>query len=307
MRRLHPYRILIAVAATLCGLAIVLGLLDGDGDDGAGAVTTRTAPEQRGLPGGAKTILPEHRVVAYYGAPGDDNLGILGIGNPNAVGLKLNRQARRYVTPTKPVMPAMELIAVVSTSSPGDDGKHRLRQADAVIRRYLTAARRANAILILDIQPGRASFLDEAKRLRRWLEEPDVSLALDPEWHVKDNEVPGQVIGSVTAGEINAVSAWLSDLVREKGLPEKLLIIHQFTDDMIQDRRAVHTRPNLDMVLNADGFGTPELKRGTYSRITKGRGHFFIGFKLFFVEDTGLMSPRDVLALRPVPLVVVYE
>lgn len=304
---MHPYRILIAVAAALCALAIALGLLDDGGDGGGGDDATRTTPAQRGLPRGAKTILPEHRVVAYYGAPGDDKLGILGIGDPDAVGRKLNRQARLYVTPTKPVMPAMELIAVVSTAAPGEGNKHRQRQTDAVIGRYLKAARRANAILILDIQPGRANFLDEAKSLRRWLEQPDVSLALDPEWHVKDNELPGQVIGSVTAGEVNAVSKWLSDLVTEKGLPEKLLIIHQFTDGMIQNRKAIHTRPNLDMVLNADGFGTADLKKGTYSRITKGRRHFFIGFKLFFVEDTGLMTPSEVLALRPVPLVVVYE
>ena len=34
---------------------------------------------------------------------------------------------------------------------------------------------------------------------------------------------------------------------------------------------------------------------------------FHNGFKLFYEEDTNLMSPRQVLALRPPPDIVVYE
>ena len=86
----------------------------------------------------------------------------------------------------------MELIAVVAAAHPGEDGRYNLRQPDSVIRRYLKAARKAKALLILDIQPGRSDFFTETKRLRKWLKEPDVGLALDPEWRMAPGEVPGQ-------------------------------------------------------------------------------------------------------------------
>ena len=82
-------------------------------------------------------------------------------------------------------------------------------QPDTIIRRYLRAARRAKALLVLDIQPGHADFLAETKHLDRWLREPDVGLALDPEWHTPGAQ-PGAVIGSVDAAQVNAVSAHLA-------------------------------------------------------------------------------------------------
>ena len=37
-------------------------------------------------------------------------------------------------------------------------------------------------LLILDLQPGRASFLHQTKVLHHFLLDPSVSIALDPEW-----------------------------------------------------------------------------------------------------------------------------
>ena len=160
----------------------------------------------------------------------------------------------------------MELIAVIAAAHPGEGGRYSTRQDDAVIERYLRAARRAKALLVLDIQPGRSDFYTEATRLERWLAEPDVGLALDPEWRMGPDEVPGKVIGSVDAREVNAVSAWLAGLVERNKLPQKLLLIHQFTDDMVDDTQ-LQERPGLAMVLNADGFGSQELKRDKYRRV----------------------------------------
>ena len=115
---------------------------------------------------------------------------------------------------------------------------YRSRQPDAVIRRYLRAARRHDMLLLLDIQPGRSDFFTETTRLERWLREPDVGLALDPEWRVTAGEVPGQVIGQVDAREVNATSAWLAQLVATEKLPQKLFVVHQFTDDMVDDAAA---------------------------------------------------------------------
>lgn len=301
----------IAAGAVLAGV-VVLGVLvlRGCGADGAGTAggaAVEQAEQRAELPGGGRTILPDHRVVAYYGAPQDRQLGTLGIGTPAEAGRRLLRTAARYEKLDKPTLPAMELIAVIAAAHPGEDGQYRTRQADGVIRRYLRAARRIGALLILDVQPGRADFLQEARPLRRWLQEPDVSLALDPEWRVGPHEVPGQVIGSVSAQEVNAVSYWLDEIVREGDLPQKLLLLHRFTPGMISDERGLKQRDGLAIAVNVDGFGDRPVKRAKYHELASGRDALFDGFKLFFEEDTDLLTPRQVLRLRPPPDIVVYE
>ena len=273
---------------------------------GGGAAATPGAGGPPSLPRGGRSIFPEHRVVAYYGAPQDEALGALGIGTPASAARRLERQAERYARPDRPVLPALELIAVIANRDAGQDGRYRARQTDATIERYLKAAREAKALLLLDIQPGASDFFTEAKRLERWLREPDVGLALDPEWRVAPGEVPGEVIGRVDSREVNAVTAWLAQLTAEGDLPEKLVVIHQFTDDMVDDT-TLQARDGLQIVLNADGFGTREVKEGKYDAFTRRAPGFEPGLKLFYEEDAGLMTPRQVLALRPPPDFVVYE
>jgi len=302
-------RRLVALAVLVAAVAIViaLALRGGEEERAAEPPAREAAAKPVELPRGGRTLLHDRRIVAFYGAPQDDELGELGIGSPASAARRLERQARRYARPSRPVLPAMELIAVTAAAHAGEDGRYNTRQDDAVIERYLRAARRAKALLLLDIQPGRSDFFTEATRLEKWLREPDVGLALDPEWRMGPGEVPGQVIGSVEAREVNAVSAWLAGLVERRRLPQKLFLIHQFTDDMVDDTQ-LRERPGLAMVLNADGFGTKELKRVKYHAFTSSPRRFFHkGFKLFYREDTDLMKPREVLRLRPPPDVVIYE
>jgi hypothetical protein len=244
--------------------------------------------------------------VAYYGAPQDPQLGALGIGPPDSAVRRLERQARPYDRKRRPVLPALELITVIANADPGEDGMYRSRQEDAVIRRYLRAARRVKGLLLLDIQPGRADFFSETVRLRKWLKEPDVGLALDPEWRVSAGEVPGQVIGQVGSREVNATSAWLAQLVQRRNLPEKLFVIHQFTDDMV-DHTELKQPEGLAMVLNVDGFGGREVKIAKYRNFAREAKEFIPGFKLFYEEDVNLLAPRDVMRMKPRPQLVVYE
>jgi hypothetical protein len=274
-----------------------------EAEQGEPTPTPEPLPE---LPRGGRTIIPDYRVVAYYGAPQDDELGALGIGSPASAVKKLNRQAKGYARKTRPVMPALELIAVVAAADPGEGGRYNLRQSDSVIRRYLKAARKAKALLILDIQPGRSDFFTETKRLRKWLKEPDVSLALDPEWRMGPNEVPGATIGRVSAREVNATTDWLNKLTLRHKLPQKLVLIHQFTDDMIPEAD-IKERSELSIIFNVDGFGPQALKVAKYKEFTKQTHAFRHGFKLFYKEDTNTMTPAQVMRLRPRPDVVVYE
>jgi hypothetical protein len=300
-----------ALAVVLAVAILLVWAVSSIGGDGDSSATADKPPE---LPRGGRTILPRYRVVTYYGAPQHDELGVLGIGTPAQAGSKLIDQSRAFTGQGRlPVLPAFELIAVLAHSAPGADGMHRERQADEVIRSYLEAVRRIKGILILDIQPGRADFLDEVRALEPYLRQPDVSLALDPEWSVPEGVTPGQQIGSTDAATINDVSSYMSRLVQTNDLPQKLLLVHQFTEDMVRDRRDVQARPGVAIVSNIDGFGTPPLKTNVYRQLTAeadlpaGLGASYIGFKLFYKEDTDLMGPPDVLALRPQPAVVVYE
>ena len=309
-------RIVAAIALAALAALLVFAITQLTGSDAAEPPKTATkgkadakpaaTPKPIELPRGGRTILPDYRVVAYYGAPQDKQLGALGIGSPTAMTKKLVKQSKGYERKSRPVMPAMELIAVVAAAHPGEGGRYNLRQPDSVIKRYLKAARKAKALLILDVQPGRSDFFTETKRLRKYLKEPDVGLALDPEWRMKPDQIPGKVIGSVTAPEVNATSDWLNKLTKRYKLPQKLLLIHQFTDDMVPEQQ-LKERDQLAYVLNVDGFGTQSLKVAKYKSFVAQSPGFRRGFKLFYSEDTNTMTPAEVMGLQPRPDVVVYE
>jgi hypothetical protein len=132
-----------------------------------------------------------------------------------------------------------------------------------------------------------------------------VSLALDPEWRMEPGQVPGQRIGSVDVAEVNAVARRLSALTRRRRLPQKLLLVHQFTRNMVRGRHALVRPPGVVPVLNVDGFGDQAQKRARYRELAQRR--LPNGFKLFYKEDSGLMRPSEVGTLAPRPPFVVYE
>jgi hypothetical protein len=208
------------------------------------------------LPFGGRTILPGNRVVAFYGTAGSPGLGVLGEADPDAIVPRLRAAAAGFATPDRPVRIAFELIVTVAQRKPGADGTYSRMIDPAKIQQYVDAARRHGALLVLDVQPGRGDFLTQVKRLRPYLTQPHVGLALDPEWRMGPNQVPGTVTGAVGAAEVNAVSSYLSGIVAEGNLPQKLLLLHQFRVSMIPDIAAVTPQPGLAIVHHLDGFGT---------------------------------------------------
>ena len=303
-------RALLGGLAAAAVIAFVVGVIAGAGGGGeADPAPAADVEPTAELPGGGTEIFPDRRVVAFYGSPGDDALGVLGIGAPAQAGKKLDDQAKPYATKDRPVLPAMELISTIAASSEGERGDYNIQIPKRTIDEYLAAARDRDALLILDIQPGYADFMTEVRRLEEYLKQPDVSLALDPEWHVDPPDVPGAVIGSVDAAEVNEVSAYLQGLIDEYNLPQKLLIVHQFTDGMIEGREELEARPDVPMILNSDGFSDPANKEAKYDEL-RPQGptrEFLPGFKLFYLEDYPLMTPEQVLDLKPQPDFVVYE
>jgi hypothetical protein len=295
------------IAIVLLAGAVFALSRGGSGGESSAAAASKKPPPPPQLPRGGRTLLPTYRVVAYYGAPGSAQLGQLGIGRPDAEARRLAAQAAPYARGGRPLQPAFELIATVVTAAPGSDGRYRYRQSDAVIQRYLAAARRAKALLVLDIQPGRSPFMDEVRAFEPYLRQPDVGLALDPEWSMRRGQVPGSVIGSTDASVINRAGAYLARIVKQNDLPQKLLIVHQFTPQMIRHKRRLEEHPGVALVINIDGFGNPPNKISKYRLFARRHPPWYNGFKLFYHEDTDMMSPRAVLRLHPRPDVIIYE
>ena len=254
------------------------------------------------------SVLDKHLLVAWYGNPWTGRMGILGRLSGDALRDGLRRQSRAFASLSdKAVLPAYELIAVVAQPRPGADGMYRRRESRDVIERMLREARRGGFKLILDVQTGRSTVLRELAYLAPYLAEPDVYLALDPEFSMRPGEVPGTRIGTMEASEVNDAIAVLEHLIARHHLPPKVLIVHQFTMGMLPDKERIWSSPGIDVVLDMDGFGSRALKRHTYRSVLRQRPLEFVGFKLFYEQDTDLLQPSDVLALTPRPSVVIYQ
>jgi hypothetical protein len=256
-------------------------------------------------PGGVATpVFPDDRMLALYGAPQLKSTA-LGKHNPRGAGKLLAKQVAPYDRFDRPVTPAFDLIGVVANSTPGPDRLYRTRQPDELIGKYLRAARDAGGRLMLDIQPGRSPVTDEVNSLADWLALPDVDVAIDPEWNVGRKGIPGTTAGKITAREINAASRRMQRIVRRGDLPAKVLVIHQFHKGSIRQRRKVRQRPDVEVVFNFDGIGTPAPKIAGYEALSR-RG-IFDGFSLFYELDDPLMKPRKVVRLEPSPDFLLYQ
>lgn len=306
----------LGVVLTVVG---VVGAVSGGGSDSEDAPKTKAdangeavakPPSRYGKPT-PTPLPPETRVVAFAGAPQADALGILGKVSLTKAAEQLERQGRPYDRKSRPVLGAYDLITTIADAHPGSSGNHRTRQKPSVVARHLRAARRANVALILDIQPGNSNFPDEVAPLERWLKEPDVHLALDPEWRMRPGVRPGSEIGWVSAGELQHTLERVAELVREHDLPKKLVLVHRFTDGMVRDLETVKVPEEIVPVISIDGVGTRALKTDTYNRIAPNLPKpWLAGFKVFYEEDAeagGVMSGAQVMALQPRPHVVLYE
>jgi len=258
-----------------------------------------------GTPPAVTGILPANRVVALYGAPQMSQTA-LGMRSPPAAAKKLAAQSKPYGTlGSRPVLGAFDLVSVLATAGAGSDGMYRQEQSSEILDIYLAQARTSGLHLMLDVQPGRSTFSDEAQALTPWLLQPDVDLALDPEWNVGPRGIPGQTPGKVGPRQINQVIRQLSAMVRENDLPPKLLVIHQFRRGMIRGKDRIKPRRGVQVVLNFDGIGSPSAKAAGYAALSS--PPLFNGFSLFYLRDTPLMKPGSILALEPEPDLLLYQ
>jgi hypothetical protein len=263
------------------------------------------------LPRGGRTLFPHYRLMGYCGTPGAPDLGALQ-GNLSTRAKELVKLSASYAG-DREVLPTFELISVIVMGAPGVDKAWRRRVPASVVDEYLRVARETKALLLLNIQPGHSDFLTEVKAFERWLREPDVGIALDPEWAMwKPDQKPGSVYGQTTGEVINDVGSYLSQLVAENGLPEKALVFHQVNGWVLKDEAAITSHPGVVLIKSVDGLGITGAKIGTYHYLVDHMApDVHPGFKLFFDEDVRfggrLMGPKEVMSLSPVPEYVMYE
>jgi hypothetical protein len=258
-------------------------------------------------------LLPGHRVIAFYGNPLSRRMGILGELDPEPMLARLDREvaAWRAADPRTPVLPALHLIATVAQGSAGRDNKWRARMSDTMITNVIRWAATRNALVFLDIQVAKSTIQQELPVLMKWLEQPNVHLGIDPEFSMKDGSNPGRRVGTYDAADINWVQSQLSQLVTQRRLPPKILIVHRYTRPMVTNSRNIRFDPNVQVVMHMDGWGSPAIKLSSYRSYVRDEPVQFTGFKLFYRNDiksgSKLMAPGEVLRLWPKPVYIQYQ
>ena len=264
------------------------------------------------IPGGGFFILPEgqpRRYVAFYGHPETIGLGALGHQGPEETLARMEPLLAEYAADGYQVIPTFEMIASVASANATDDGDYSFEWPISTYDAWVQVAQENGVYIVLDLQPGREDFLTQAKQYEELLKLPFVGLALDPEWRIGPNQVHLVQTGQVTAAEVNTVVDWLADLVRDNGLPQKMLLIQQFQTRMILDRETLKQRPELQMIIQMDGQGPIPTKDDTYRVLTQGTedAHWRWGWKNFFEMDPETATPAYTIAKEPVPIFVSYQ
>jgi hypothetical protein len=262
----------------------------------------------------AGALLPYHRIIAFYGNLYSKRMGILGEIPRDSMFKKLKGEVAAWqaADPTVKTIPSLHYVAITAQGSPGKDGKHRMRMPFHQIDTIVNWARQINALIFVDIQVGHSSVKDEVPTLEKYLAMPDVHLGIDPEFSMKNGEVPGSKIGTFTADDINDAIDFLAETVRKNNLPPKILVVHRFTQGMVTGYERIKTVPEVQIVMDMDGFGDKVLKRSTYLRYIYKEPVQFTGFKLFYKNDTkpnttGMYSPEELLKFTPKPIYIQYQ
>ena len=266
-----------------------------------GAVLSRVTPSTLVAPINS----PFYRTtwLAYYGRPSVPVMGIIGEHDVVTLTRMLKAQAKvvdEINGPQLRVKSAYHLVHGMATVASAADDSHLDFLPDDVVMRYISSGLRNNVAVILDVQMGALSASEAISRALPYLKYPNVHLAIDPEFAMShpNQTVPGNPIGFVTGAEINAAQKLMADyLVANKIRGRRLLLVHQFFDEMIVEKEQINwDNERVDLVICADGFGDP------WGKITKYNGFFsgnedvtYTAFKLFYRWDEPVLTERHAL------------
>ena len=255
-------------------------------------------------------VIDNSDVVAFYGHPLSFYMGILGETPIEEMADQLRDVAREYdaVNGRRTVAPAFHIIYATAYA----DANVGVLDSE-VLAEYIEFAEENDFVVILDHQLGKHDVVESVRQMLPYLHYDSVHLAIDPEWSTL---TPNEVIGSVHAEEINRAQQIIQDYLKEEGIDQrKMFIVHQFNWVMIEDRSLVRSDfERVDLVLNASGFGPPGDKTKTWDYLRAATNIPLKGFKLFYPKDwrdggydDPLMTPEEVLALEPRPVLIMYQ
>ena len=270
----------------------------------------------KGPAANAGALLPQNRIIAYYGNPHSKKMGVIGEYPEQQMLQMLDRTVAQWkaADPSTPIVPAIHLVAVVAQGSPGSDNMWRRRETPEMIERTYKWAQSRKGVLFVDIQASHSTLEKELPPLLKYLERPDVHLGLDPEFymHYKSEGLrPSSKVGQMYAKDVNYVINTLDRLVTDRKLPPKVLVIHRFRQDMVPDAEQIRPTKNVQIVMHMDGWGPPWLKFDSYNHYIVRHPVQYTGFKLFYHNDTKaghpLLTPRELLQLRPILSYIQYQ
>lgn len=279
----------------------------------SGRIAAQESPDSAPSASGGMRIneglLPDNRLLFYYGFPQNPNMGILGEYEPEQNLQLLRDQVAEYEAAdnSRPWKLGFELIASVAQASPQPDNSYVADTDGDWLDVYTEFTAANDMVLLLDVQMGRREPKEDYEGLERWLQFDHVHLGIDPEFKMWGDEIPGQDLGHIEARHVTEAQQWLVDIANKYGTSRKMLLVHQFHYSMIEDKDQIEPIVGVDLVIDEDGFGTPDMKRETYDVVITQQPIEYHGIKLFYKQDVPLMTAEEIMALEPTPDVVIYQ
>ena len=278
-------------------------------------------------------ILPSHRVIAFYAVPGAEPTGpAFELSNAMLDALTQQGAAYQQLDPAHPVQLGIDLVVSVPDNFPGPSGNYSHHVDTDTIQAYIDFCKTHNLLLFLDLNFGQAPVMPEVNFFLPYLEKYSfVQMAIDPEWMFPRRDgIPGTNLSNVRASDLNPIIQAVGDIPMKYHVPRKILIIHEYrpsgdytanpTDAgqaEIADKRNLQLDTRVDVVIHVDSVGgyvgdiddkTQQYKSWVQEDMIRYANFQYGGFKLFYHIEakTRLMTPAEVLAMKPAPLVVTY-
>jgi len=310
-----PRPVTLAVAADIGAGASTLASTTRDAETSSKpAVSIKVAqvepsPSPTPAPPPPKSLFDTSQIVSYYGRPGA-SIWVWGEGTDAQAIARLKKQAAAYqaVNSEKTVVPALHLVYEVAQQFTADDGLYLVRTDEAEMQRLIQLTADQGMLLFLDLQIGRSSLEAEVQNVLPYLKYPNVHLAIDPEFVTPPGQRPGLDIGTLDCLAINAQLDIIEQVTEQAQIPNKIVIVHQFQDDMLTHKDQLRfDEPRVDTVLLMDGFGAQSGKLSKYDSLIKQAGVKYAGIKLFYKYDTNLFTEQQVEDLDPRPDIIMYQ
>lgn len=277
-------------------------------------------------------LLPAHRVVAFYAIPNAEATGpAYELTTSMLEHLRAQGAAYQRLDPAHPVQLGIDLVVSIPDAFPGPEGTYSHHLDSATIQSYITFCQKHGLILFLDLDFGLAPIAKERNFFLPYLEHyPFVQMAIDPEWMFPRHDgIPGINLSNVRASDLNSTIETLAMLPMKYHVPRKILLIHQYRPDgdslknpydaeqaEIANKRDLLNDPRVDVVIHVDSVGgylgdqtdkTQQYSIWVGQDMKEYHNFRYGGFKLFYqIEAKTLMTPQQVLALKPPPMVITY-